>query len=301
MQHKPIDIVCTMGTRECAQELHLFLTSLRTFHPQLPVVIGCSSDMLTPSPPSSSHRNLRPYLDDANIRWVSCLDQYGTINRRAMEGQRGVWYGTRHTDFMMEKCNLMELAMGRAARRTCPTVAFLDCDLAHLGPLPTIAAASVVGLSPHGICTADEQLFGRYNAGYVVASAPSVLHEWRRATHASRFYDQASLEDVAGAFAGSVDLIPPQHNYGYWRMFQCKGSVEDEVRRFSLAPAESAHETGTLILYDGKPLRSVHTHFFAGGEAAKGMAVFNRLLRRWVRACSNAAYSAALSPLDPQP
>lgn len=311
MAHKVIDAVCTMATRECATELALFHRSLRTFHPTLPLYLGCTGELVEAVLPSLGTA-LQPVRDDTHVHWVPCLDAYGpSISRQKMERQAGVWYATRHTDFMMEKANLMELAMRSASpvssASAAPTVAFLDCDITLLRALPTVPTTAAVALSPHEMAPQDEALFGRYNGGYVVASSPDVLWEWRRATGTSRYYDQASLEHVADLFSarGQLHCLAAQHNYGFWRLLQPRqGSAFDEAKRFSIAAATGSD--ALTIHYDRQPLGSVHTHFFLHGTAVpRDVRLFNALLLRWMEACTSAAagprrnseYAAALSPL----
>ncbi|XQJ25090.1 hypothetical protein NXY56_000990 [Leishmania guyanensis] len=302
MPTKPINAVCTMATRECVAELALFHRALRTFHPTLPLHLGCSSEVRDAAEAATdATAPLRALRDDAHVRWVPCLDQYGpVISRTEMERQRGVWYPARHTDFMMEKANLMELAM-MTTKASTPTVAFLDCDITLLRELPCVPAAAAVALSPHWIREADEAVFGAFNGGYVVASTPEVLWEWRRATQTSRYFDQASLEHVAAIFERRALLhqLPPQHNYGFWRLLQPRcGSVVDEAKRFSIAPAPPSgsgqQPAATVVHYDGAPLCSVHAHFFAPNPP-RDVRLFCAVLRRWLGRCRPAC-AAALAP-----
>ncbi|CCW62181.1 unnamed protein product [Phytomonas sp. EM1] len=344
MHFKPIDVVCSMATKECAQELALFLTSLRAFHPTLPLVIGCSSELLKwidggqydtqgrqgSFTDGSFWDFMKPFRSDPHIRWVPCLDPYGPmIERHAMERERGVWYPSRHTDFMMEKANLMELAMATSnlsLRRSdssafnsapdlildggeedSPTVAFIDCDVSFLAPLPEIPRDAIVALSPHRIHHLEERLFGVYNGGFVVATHPLVLYQWRKATQTSFYFDQASLQTVAAANRTRLYELPPEHNYGYWRLFQNpSGDPTREVAKFSISPDHSTMAPRyRSVRYDGKCLGSVHTHFFPQSPVSKEVLLFNRLLKGWITECvrsehgmkSNTKYQSALYPL----
>ncbi|KAL7705119.1 hypothetical protein N2W54_004718 [Lotmaria passim] len=286
MPSKAIDAVCTMATRECAEELALFHRSLRTFHPALPLYLGCTAEMRDEAALAATLHAVR---SDAHVRWVACLDAYGpAISRKAMEHQPGIWYAARHTDFMMEKANLMELAMRGAPTTATPVVAFVDCDVTLLRELPAVPASACVALSPHEIRHRDESLFGRFNGGYVVASSPEVLWEWRRATATSRYFDQASLEHVADVFGqrGQLHSLPPQHNYGFWRLLQPRrGSPFDEAGRFSVKPAATA--AALTLQYDDEPLCSLHTHFHLhGADVPRDVRLFNELLLRWIGACA---------------
>lgn len=237
-----------------------------------------------------------------------------------------------------------------------PVVAFLDADVCHLGPLPRfpisfssrcccsandktaapllgsgstdqIPWACPVALSPHHIHWRDAAIFGLFNGGYVVVSDPVALLVWRRHAFSSRYFDQAALEGVwdwaaektaASNVCQCPYLISPNHNYGYWRLFQTNESrVQVEARKFSLQPycregmptegasahkAEEVRGRSLVIHYQGTPLRSVHTHFFAPvgnaftfgvkGECGdsttnkcSAMELFNSLIIQWMREC----------------
>eukprot|EP00796_Vickermania_ingenoplastis_P012603 gene12603-8640_t len=307
-RRRPIDVICTMATEECRRELHLFLTTLRHHHPTIPVVIGCSSPVVlrpVTQPVTFSHAAPR-FLFGSTTRWrvgrtasrmihifygFPFLDRYRyppyatptssssrstgeastvrRLSRQAMERQRGVWYDTQHTDWMMEKANLLEWALnhyyhssaaigckkeeergGGELEPSYPLVAFMDADICFLGPLPefhtptSASAAPLVALSPHAIAAPDEALFGAFNGGYVAVSHPAPLHKWRRATQdpGNRFFDQSSLEAVwawatAQAAHGSATAVrvPLQHNYGYWRLMQThEKMIRDEAKKFSI-------------------------------------------------------------------
>ncbi|KAH9586216.1 hypothetical protein LSM04_000898 [Trypanosoma melophagium] len=285
----PIFSLCTMGTPECDDELSLFLRCLRVFHPDLSVIVGCTSAMIDHGGQTTSRAFAR-FRTDEKIEWVPCLDQYGSIDRTVMERQRGVWYPSRHTDFMMEKANLMERAlMLREEHGGTGTeaVAFLDSDVVLLGELPRLPRGTVVALSPHHISRESEELFGRYNGGFLAVADPLVLHEWRRAAQFSRYFDQAALESVAGGFAAKKGLheIPPQHNYGYWRLFQTRRGDNPlrEGREFSIACVGAQREL--TLCYEGAPLRSIHTHFFHSGQQSRHTRAFNGLMKRWIHRC----------------
>ncbi|ORC85985.1 uncharacterized protein TM35_000311710 [Trypanosoma theileri] len=283
----PIFSVCTMGTPECDDELCLFLRCLRVFHPDLPVIVGCTSSMIDDRGRTTSQA-FSGFRMDKKIEWVPCLDQYGSIDRTAMERQRGVWFPSRHTDFMMEKANLMERALMLRVEHGgigTETVAFLDCDVVLLGELPRLPRGTVVALSPHRISRESEMLFGRYNGGFLAAADPLVLHEWRRAAQFSRYFDQAALESVACGFAATLHEIPPQHNYGYWRLFQTRRGENPlrEGREFSIACVGPRREL--TLCYEGAPLRSIHTHFFHSGQQSRHIRAFNGLIKRWIHRC----------------
>jgi hypothetical protein len=300
-----------------------------------------------------------PQLDRYTVAVEPCGDggsetrlKPAVINRGVMERTKGYYFPSLHSDFMMEKANLMERcltlnatnteqgpgtrpdsplpsppAVGDALNGLFGNVLFLDCDIVTLAPLPLVPAVSAFGVSPHGIRPLDEALFGHFNGGWVYCADPTVLFLWRAATQRSRYFDQSSLEDVvqwyrglepaatrkiqqgqgsnAAAGEGAMDSptvmeFPPQHNFGYWRMFQTEGAVDQVVQQFDLVPAGGVirlnhgarPEHGgnsqavlggpQLIGYQGEPLQSIHTHFTLP-STNKAMPLFNQLLMRWMK------------------
>lgn len=328
MQTTAIDCVATMATEECEQELRLFLAALVSQHtaaglPIPRVLVGTTRAVL-----ERTHRWLRTELPrslqtssggslgdlEERVRCVPLLEPYvrDGIDRKRMEREPGFLFPSRHCDFMMEKASLMELALATGSRN----VLFLDCDVLLLQPLPEVPAQAAFGVSRHGIAVQDERLFGAFNGGWVFAADPLCLYEWRRWTHTSRYFDQASLENVVRSVAAvrgtaAVHTFPNCCNFGYWRMFQAGNatggvtSVEDVVRRFALlqpraTPAPSTRAVGGgrsggrsdaavapfLIHIEGVPLQSVHTHFAMPNVTAnKSMPLFNRLIARWMKEC----------------
>lgn len=292
---EPIDCVVTMATQECASEFALMHASLRTFHPDIPVIVGVSSEAAatidgshrrgvgasadTSSPEVAAALQYAAHTIAAEVGTgqtvlVPCLDQYGAVSRRRMERQPGVWYSTRHTDFMMEKANLLEHGLHRGAKRPL----FVDSDMLFLGPLPAMPAAAQVGVSRHRIRPSDERLFGTFNGGWVAVAGPDPIYRWRAATRHSRYFDQASLEDVAAAFSGAAAGHGTYEfgtgvNYGYWRMFQATEHSLDVARRFAVSP-------GAIAVGPNEPLCSAHTHFFMPTDS-RAIPVFNRVIASW--------------------
>ena len=317
-----VQSVATLATLECIDELCLFVSSLRQHHPRILIVVGASSALIEKVLSSAtaaagrdgdSHEHLlRAMAVDSNIMWIPCLDQFGKIERSEMEQSVGVWFPTRHADFMMEKANVMQLIF---ERRLASNVMFLDCDIVTLAPLPKIPSGCILAVSPHRIASNDEALWGRYNGGLVWTSDPRLLFEWRRATHNSRFHDQASLEDVvsvcrgtAGAQNTVVAELGPEVNYGYWRMFQtelrsqtslAEDGVMMEASKFRVERGKPIHYSSNIAAGSapsGVPLQSVHTHFFLQ-KPPPSMAMFNGILRRWIKTSGKDVYRGLVGAL----
>lgn len=373
-----ISAFTTMATIECVDELALFLVSLRHAHPITPVWVATTQSLLSLllRTPTADNNNDNPFFDvlrtfavplhghhdhqqyhhfsgsgfvsTTNVYWVPLIhDAYLPISRGTMERTPGVFYPTRHADFMMEKSTVLELALAHAQlsnagmdekenadssknsqrrmmvenkkqtrRRTPPMVLFLDCDICTLARWPRIPVNSSIALSRHGIRREDELLWGTYNGGVVGVRQPEALFQWRKHTLKSRFHDQASLEDVAAWSErnfgeDSVAQLPVQTNYGYWRMMQTSRELTEnvlssEISKFSMkhcssavgadddaATQEQQQQRGDHLLhYQGKPLQSVHTHFFVppAKNSSASMPLFNALLVQWLRSSQSRSY-----------
>lgn len=189
------------------------------------------------------------------------LDSYQGLNRQQMEKMRGQMFQTRWTDFMCEKISALEYAFNES--NTKDGCWFLDADIMLFDKLPTLPEGTDVALAPHYIRSGDEAKYGRYNGGFLWLSHPRFLEVWMRATLTSRFYEQAALEEVAKA-AKNLYEIPIQHNFGWWRLSQSQESSESIAKKFGFG----RNQTGCGLLYEGKPLASIHTHWYEKNDVA---------------------------------
>jgi hypothetical protein len=349
----------TMATIECLDELALFLVSLRTAHPTTPIWVATTRSLLDllfdhnsahehshhrfldvvkqfaepqarsdlKSFSSQQHLSGGGFVSTAHVHWVPLIhDGYLPISRSAMERTPGVFYRSRHADFMMEKSTVLELALAHAqllllrgdddavvlgCRAAPPLVLFLDCDICTLAPWPRLPRTCAIALSPHGIRSMDEALWGEYNGGVVGVRQAEALFQWRKYTLVSRFHDQSSLEDVADwsrRTYGSESVFQFSRcvNYGYWRMMQTSDELSHkvlttEVSKFTMVdhkvfPAstgDGGSATAKQVLcYNGQPLQSVHTHVFLppAQNSSSAMPLFNALLTRWLRSSRTRSY-----------
>jgi len=266
-----ISSIATLATMECAAEYRLFHAALRRHHPELPLIVATTTDLAQTAPLSPA------------TTYLHMLDKYPKpVCRKTMEATAGRNFRTLHDDFMMEKANVLEEALSRH-----PNCLLIDCDVVMLAPLPDVPSHPTpprVGLSPHGIMAQDEALFGKYNGGWVYTDDTALPHRWRHHTRFSRYYDQAALEDVARDYGtkGEVWEVPPQCNFGYWRLLQSDNPIK-VLQRFSIQRQESQH----MIYLDETPLQSVHTHFCMPQLLGDHGRVFNRLLTTWMQRCGS--------------
>ena len=291
-----IESVCTISTIECIDEFLLFHHALRHYQPKLSLFVLCTTALEVQAREFwASKKDTRLNLEGNNTFFFSFLDKYGAINRKRMEITPGRIYRTQHEDFMMEKATAMSLALKHHANTL-----WLDSDVVLLDPLPHYDAEmnsdkKVIGLSPHSIRTEDEILFGKYNGGWVFTNDSDLPSRWRTYTHNSRYYDQAALENFASECSKGVEppllwTAPLECNFGYWRLFQSSDPMKT-IKKFSLQTTTNGKlstttaKSVTKILYSGKPIQSVHTHFCMPQCCPPTATVFNRILLRWMERC----------------
>lgn len=245
--------------KEALEDFTLFVRTLEQWHPDAELFVYTDSQTTCTGVATTAIVHVRVEMD-----------RYKGLNRSQMERTRGVVYDSLFKDYTYEKAAVLEWMFSVAP--TEPAW-FLDADISHLAPLPEIPATAVLALSQHMIRPGDEARYGRYNAGFMWFRSGDLLGLWRKLGHTSRFYEQAALEDLAtasAATAGKLHEFPIQVNFGWWRMQQSTVSQAVIQGRFSLFRGD----TSVGIRYDGKPLQSIHTHWFSS-------AVECVVFRRW--------------------
>lgn len=192
----------------------------------------------------------------SKLFYKAALEIYKGYTRIEMEQICGKKYKTLWTDFMSSKIDCIRWAFKQNPATS--GVFFVDSDILFLASLPTIPPFTQVALSPHYIKTADTDKYGYYNCGFGWIAKPSLCDTWEAATHTSRFFEQAALEDVARSVPpAALYEFPDQHDFGWWRMFQSDDVPTTVVSRFGFyrLPLSSG------ITYKGKSLGSIHSHW----------------------------------------
>jgi hypothetical protein len=196
---------------------------------------------------------------------LQTMDRYSGLSRKDMEAMSGTTYPTLFHDYTIEKANLLSHVL-----KLHPEGAwFLDADICLFSALPLIPEGVKLVLSPHMIRPGDERKFGRYNAGMLWIKEPSLLDKWKGATHASRFFEQASLENIAAEVRPEeLSVLPIQHNFGWWRLDQSADPPPVIQKRLGYK-----RQPGCVgLAYDSEVLCSIHTHW-------KDTSPFNQWIR----------------------
>lgn len=223
---------CTMCTIKCCQELIGFLLSLSLHHKNANVYIICDSETknkieeITPQP-------------KLNIIWKNTLDKYSKLDRNQMV-KNGIW-----DEFQMAKATVIEFALQYEE-----DTLFLDSDTIILDTLYVEINNKELGVSPQFIQKKNVDETGYYNGGMLWTNQKSLPDNWRKYTKTSRYYDQASIEDLVKIY----DYFEYGENYNL------------QTWRFLLGLESSQKITSYLniknnkIYYKNKPLKFIHTH-----------------------------------------
>lgn len=283
-------LVATLATNQALSDLRIFLQTLALWSKEPPTVYLFADKEVIEALPTIPYEGRIIHRND--------VTPYASLNRAKMERLPGQ-YGSLWAQFMALKISLLEWVFEAAPEATTDGVFFFDSDITFFGPLPAVPAPpAAVALSPHLIRESDEARFGAYNGGYLWVKDPAALTAWRAACANSRFYEQAALECFDGPeWAGRITTFGPQHNYGWWRLWQGRKSSVDLGLAWGMR--REAYHSGILV--EGAPLGSVHTHW-GPGQPPDAQA-FNSFVLGWLKklAGSHGPAKALLRILSPPP
>ena len=231
---------------EALHDFQIFVKSLEVWHPDAELFIFTDS---------STDLSKVKFKGVMNVKVA--LDAYKGLTRKAMEAMPGKLYDSLFKDYTYEKAAVLEWMMEAKPCIKDYGAWFMDADITHLAPLPHIPETATLALSPHYIRESDYRLFGKYNAGYFWIKDRALIDVWRAHAPASRFFEQAALEDLGAAVGDKLHEFPIQVNFGWWRMYQASAAPPDIQKKFSIF----RQDRSVGLRYDGVPLQSIHTHW----------------------------------------
>jgi hypothetical protein len=238
---------CCLSTYGCHQELFGLLLSLSIHHPNSNVY--CLVDTKT----KQSILSYTPKLK-LNVKWVENLNKYSGLNRQQMT-EKGIW-----SDFQMMKA----YAIHEALKYEKDTL-FLDADILVLDTIDNIEPNKKLGVSPHFIKKSDTDRYGYYNGGVLWTNQKTLKDDWILFTKTSRYFDQASIEDLAKKY--DYFEFGENYNFSWWRVTQSSQNPETIIKNVSIKNKK--------LMYKGKSLKFVHTHFH---EKRSDIAYFNQII-----------------------
>lgn len=247
---------CTMCTHTCYKELIGLLLSLSIHHP------GANFYCMVDTKTKEVIDKITPKIN-LNIIFNIALDKYTGLNRQMME-QMNIW-----SEFQMKKADTISNAL-----KNEDDTLFLDTDIIILDKINDIDNTKDIGLSPHYIRKCDTDKFGYYNGGCMWVKNKNIPELWKKYTETSRFYDQASLEDLAKDYKNSMFEFPKNYNFSWWRVFQSDLSPQVIASKLNIQ--------NNSIYYENEPLKFVHTHFNHTDQAS---VQFNNLIINYLHKC----------------
>jgi hypothetical protein len=256
--------IATMATKAALEDLKVLFISLQIWNAEDPPTVFVYCDMFI-------YEWLKQLKYGGSIYKKPFLEPYTSYDRKQMEsqpshkGMPNLFY-----DFTQEKCGLMawaqtEAALGNTMSETTHSngqkgVLFCDADITWLGPLPKIPVTATLALSQHMIRKHDEAKFGTYNAGFLWMNDLDLPGLWEEACKTSRFFEQAALETLTEKISPSaVYFFGPEHNYGWWRLYQASVPVDTQKSQWSIKRDTNQIHSGLCVA--GQPISSVHTHW----------------------------------------
>ena len=224
----------TMCTSCCAYELIGLLLSLSIYHTNEIIYI------LTDTKTKEIIANLTPQ-PKLNIVWYIELDTYDGMDRQIME-KKGIW-----ADFQMSKANIIKYALNHSK-----DTLLLDSDIIITDEINDINTSKDIGVSPHYMLKHITDTYGYYNGGMLWTNNKNVPDKWIEFTKTSRYFDQASIEDLVKHF--SYFEFDENYNVQGWRM----QLAYDGELNFS---SSLSYKPNDKVYYKNKPLKFIHTHF----------------------------------------
>lgn len=226
---------CTICTKTCKQELVLWVLTLSIHHKDANVYIMCDSAS------KNEIDNLTPDVNKRlNIKWHVTLDEYSDKTRKQMEDEK-IW-----SDFQMKKAEVMSIAL-----ETEKDTLFLDSDIVILDKINDVNHNMDIGVSPQYIKDENVKQVGYYNGGMLWTRNKDVPRDWIEFTKTSRYFDQASIEDLAKKY--SKFTFRDNYNLQTWRFVI--GQEDGETIAGYIKPKDGK------LYYKNKPLKCIHTHF----------------------------------------
>ena len=224
---------CTVCTKNCVDELIGFLLSLSVHHKNAKVYVMCDSV----SKKTVKNISPQPRLD---IVWLSTLNKYSDYDRDDMV-RMGIW-----SDFQMSKADVIEEALKNES-----DTLFLDSDIIILDKIDDIDKTKELGVSPQFIKQKNVDETGYYNGGMLWTNQRSLPDSWKEFTKTSRYFDQASIEDLTKIY--SYYEFGENYNLQTWRFLL--GLEPSQII------ASYVNVKNRKIYYKDKPLKFIHTHF----------------------------------------
>lgn len=223
--------ISTIVTKNLITEFFILQYSMKLFNPNTKILVLCDEE---------SSKLIKNLFNDNIIIFneLNNLD-YDDIKRR----------GKSFLDLVLKKCDIIKKALDLYKETL-----FVDTDIVFLNEINIETNKDLI-LSQHHINPSDEEKYGKYNVGYMYIKNIN-FPQWLNETTLTRskFFEQEGLIHAETDF--DIDKFSMNHNFGWWRLFQCSDSQE-RYKKFGY---------GNNIFWDKNPLISVHVHMISTGD-----------------------------------
>jgi hypothetical protein len=220
---------CSISTIKCGKELLMMLKSLEYYHENAKIYLflDTETDILV----SKEKFNLQ-IVKEIN------LDEYAKYTRDEME-KNGLW-----TNFQMVKAKVIAYSLNNSLNTL-----YLDSDILLLNKIEDIDNNKDIGVSPHFIKKEITDKVGYYNGGMLWVKNKEVCNDWVEFTKKSRYYDQASIENLVKKY--EYFEFGEEYNLMPWREIHNDDDILENIESFQ----------DGRILYKNRDLKLLHTHF----------------------------------------
>ena len=229
---------CCISTLGSSKELIGMLLTLSIHNKNAKVYI------MTDTPTKNKIEDLQKYIE-LDIEIINTLDKYTNKNRQQMEKEK-IW-----THFQMQKAEVIRYSLNK-----CNDTLFLDCDILIFNKITIPDNTKDIGVSPHYIKKQITDKYGYYNGGCIWVKNKDIPDKWIEYTKKSRYYDQASIEDLTKNF--SYFEFPEQYNLGAFRVSHDNPQILNQLEIIN-----------KQIYYKKQPLIFIHCHFDRQGPYAQ--------------------------------
>lgn len=229
----------TICTNDCKQELIGLLLSLSIHHPNSNVYIMCDTE-------TKENYELMSFKPKLNIKWFITLDKYSKYNRADME-RLNIF-----AEFLDFKLCVINEAL--EIEEDC---LFLDSDIIVTDTIDDVDETKILGVSPGFVRKDICDQYGYFNAGMIWIKSKEIINKWRDYNKKSRYFEQASIEDLYEFYNKTNDVFIFDDNYNLqsWRFIVGEESGKQISSYLKPDPEKR------IIFYKNKPLKFIHTHF----------------------------------------
>lgn len=219
------DSFCAISTKSSCKELLGLLLSLSLHHPCANFI--CMVDSYTKDYIVNNHPDI-----NLKIEWIVSLNEYTNMNRSTMSNN--MWL-----NFMNKKAEVVRHALNKY-----DDTLFMDGDLFVLGKINNIDKSKDLGVSPHYMAESRCKSYGYYNGGLLWCKNKNIPDKWIEYSNVSRFFDQASIEDLVKEF--TFFEFDKNYNFGMWRFNSDSSYVNIKDNK---------------LMFGNNELKIIHIHF----------------------------------------